>query len=171
MGLLSDKVEALQVSVVAPSGRLSASLTGYSHITPSFTPGAYRRYTEQSLEEEISRVASLLFTARTRAYVDMVSEAFGSPMKNETQALSPRDVAYEAARSELVIEAQSGDGNITLSARGLRSWSVHLARGTLQRLTEDEFVEQLAHVARVFVVQQMDIIRALKDDIYQRQDL
>lgn len=171
MGKLSGRVAELSVRVTSPNGQLSAELKGYSEITPSFAAGTYRYYDESSLEDDIAKVASLLFAARTKAYFDIMSESFGSPMNGELPALSSRDRDFDTARAELVAEGRSPDGNIVISARGLRSWSVHIARGSVRRLTESEFVEQLAGAARSLVQHQMDLIRELKDDIYQRQDL
>jgi hypothetical protein len=86
MGKLAERVAELSVGVTSPHGQLSAEIKGYSEITLRFASGAYREYSERSLEDDLAKVASLLFAARTKVYFGLVGEAFGSPMKGELPA-------------------------------------------------------------------------------------
>ena len=169
MGVLSERLDTLQVRVCSPNGRLTAELNGRTDVRVTFAPGAYRRYHERTLEGDLAGLAALLLAARTRSYYQALSEAFGTPMHGEPPALSLRDREYEAARKDLTVEGRSRDGRVRIATRGLQSWSVRISDGSLRSLGEEEFGCRLTEAAGALIGQQTAGIRDLKNRIYRRQ--
>jgi hypothetical protein len=65
-----------------------------------------------------------------------VSEAFGEPVTGDPRPETPRDEAFYAARDRLVAEGRSADGVVRVTVLGMRTWTVHIADGTLRALSE-----------------------------------
>lgn len=169
MGVLSDRLDGLQVRASSPNGKVTAELNGRADVRVTFAPRAYVRYDEAGLASDLTKVAAQLMAARTRLYHEAVSEAFQMPLRREPPPLSPRDREYDAARDDLLVEGRSSDGRIRITTRGLRSWRVRIAEGTLSRLTEQQFSAGVAEAACGLIEQQMSRIRGLKHHVYHEQ--
>ncbi|HEY7177519.1 MAG TPA: hypothetical protein VH442_21590 [Micromonosporaceae bacterium] len=163
MGILADRLDTMQVRVVSPDGNISGLLRGRSDVMITFREGAYQRYTEQALAEQLVALARLLWAGRTREYYAALSEAFGHPITGESAAIGERELAYRAARDELVAEGVSSDGLVYLGAQGMRAFAVRIAEGALATLTEDEFAARAYEASHAMIADQFAKIRRLKD--------
>jgi hypothetical protein len=166
MGVVADRLDAMVVQAEAPGGRISAKLRDRTQVELSFEPGSYRHLDERWLERQLAAVAALLWAGRMKVYHAARSEAFGMPLTGESPPATARDREYDVALEGLVAEGRAADGSVSVSVRGMRSWAVHIAPGTLQRLDEDAFVERVRAAAAALIQDQFAQVAQLKQRIY-----
>lgn len=166
MGGLADRLDRMLVRVTSPDRSVTAELHGRTDVRLTFAPGVYDRSYQQDLEAQLETVAKLLWAARMKAYYAALSEVLELTITGETKPISPRDVDYYAARNELLAEGQSRDGHCHLSVHGMRHWTVRIASGTLDVLSEPEFGQAISEAADQLIRDQQTKIRELKQEFY-----
>lgn len=166
MGVLTDRLARTRVRASLPSGEISVEFSAERGIALSFAPGRYCRLDERELERHLAALARLLRVAQAREYYATVSEMFGQPITKEFPALTPRDVAYDKARAGLTAQGRSADGRVCLAVKGMTTWTVHIADGTLRSLDEREFGEQVRQAGAELLRDQVAKIQSLKARIY-----
>jgi hypothetical protein len=171
MGVLADRLARMRIRASLPSGELSVEFSGERGVDLSFAPGRYERLDERELERHLSTLARLLRVAQAREYYATVSQVLGQPITREFPALTPRDVAYDRARAELVAEGCSADGRVGVVVQGMTTWTVRIADGTLRSLGEREFGEQVRQAGAELLRDQVAKIEVLKAQIYGREDV
>lgn len=169
MSALSDRMESLNVRVSVRGGRIVGELRGRAEVRLSFEAESYPRYDERSLEADLVDLARLLWAGRTKRYYEALSEALGQTVTREDPPETPRDVAYDNAREQLVAEGSSTDGLVHLAVRGMREWTVRIADGILRKLDEETFAARVNEAAGELIRDQMAKIRQLKEQIYEPQ--
>jgi hypothetical protein len=102
------------------------------------------------------------------SFEQLAQHAHDTVMRGERPALGSRDKEFDAARRELVSRGHSHDGSVSITSRGLRSWSVSIEAGALDRWPEPAFCSRLSQAASELVVDQLAQVRALKDRVYDR---
>jgi DNA-binding protein YbaB len=168
MGVLTDRLDAMTLEVSGPGGQVTAELRNRAEVDLRFAPDAYRQYDERTLEQHLETLAKLLWAARTKAYYAALSLAFGTSITGEARPLTRRDQDFDAERDELVAEGRSADGLVSISVRGMRSWTVEIEPGTLRRLDEHEFADRVRAAAAVLIKDQYARVADLKRRIYAR---
>lgn len=166
MGVLSDRLDAMEIVVTSPSGGVQARLTGRTQVSIAFAAGSYRRYTEEKLAGALVHVARLLWAARTREYYAARSAAAGELIVGESPARTPSDHAFERDRTRLVAEGASADQRVRVSVRGMQDWTIRITAGTVRALTEDQFAACVAEAADDLIADQLAKIRLLKEEHY-----
>jgi hypothetical protein len=161
-------LDEMRVRVSSPDGRITAELHGEYAIRVSFAPLAYQSYTEAELEAELERSAPVVYAERTRSYYTALGAAHDTTVHGERPALSIRDKEFDAARREILAQGRSHDGSVSITSRGLRSWSVSIEEGALDRLPESAFCSRLSQAVQELIVDQLAQVRALKDRVYDR---
>jgi hypothetical protein len=170
MGVLAERLAGMRVRASLPNGGVSGEFSAERGVDISFSWGTYRTLDERELERRLASLAKLLRVAQAREYYAAVSEAFGRTVTKELPPLTPRDVAYDKARAELVAEGWSADGRVGVAVRGMAAWTVRIAGGTLRALDEREFAERFRQAGAELLRDQAAKIQALKDQIYRRED-
>ena len=166
MGILSSRLDSMRIRASVGGGNIVGELRDRTNVHLSFASGSYRRYNEWELERQLANLARLLWAGRMKEYYVAVSEAFGESITREPGPVSPRDTDYFSARDELVAEGRSVDDRIYLAVRGMQTWTVHIADGTVRTLDEYEFATQVREAAAELIRDQFRKIRALKDRYY-----
>jgi hypothetical protein len=137
MGLLTERMEELALTVTTPDEIATGRLRGRSDVTMSLAPGYFPTSTPERLADKVARVGELLWSERQRAYWRAVSEATGDDQSGEEPPTSPRDAAYRAARDAITCEGQSPDGVVGIRTAGMSAWSATVdatATGALDEL-------------------------------------
>ncbi|ASW55514.1 hypothetical protein [Plantactinospora sp. KBS50] len=73
---------------------------------------------------------------------------------------------YDQQRRDLVAQGRSNCGRIAISVRGMQSWLVRIAPGTVRQLDEEQFAARLREAAGELIRDQFAGIRVLKSRIY-----
>lgn len=156
----------MRVRVATPYQEMSAELHGRDGITLSFARGWYDQCREPDLERKLQSLATLLWVARMREYWRIFSRHSGESVTAESPPISPRDFRYREAREKLVATGSSPDGRVTISAEGMRIWTVSIRPGTVDTLSEHEFAAAVAHAAAELIQDQYQQIAQLKNSLY-----
>lgn len=169
VGELSDRLAGAVAEAVSPDGQICASVTGAGDAVEVTMrrPGAYERYSDGGIAHQLSQLATLTAARHLRAEREIVADAFGESMlAGDGVDLDPELRAYRRAVTQLVAWADSDDAQIRLSTRGMVSWQVSLAPGTVRRLAEDEFLAQLHGAVGALFAQWRRKVMVVRDDLY-----
>jgi hypothetical protein len=166
MADLRDRIHAIHARASSPDGAISAELRNRSQLTLSFAPGWYDRCDESDLERKLAALASLLWVDRMREYWKVRSDDAGERITGEPKPISPRAVRYRDERDALVARGRSADGRVSVSAEGMRNWTVKVAPGTVRGIDEYEFAAAAGQAAAELIQDQYQKIAALKLKIY-----
>jgi hypothetical protein len=166
VGVLSDRLDEMRVQATSADGAIVGELRNRNEVHLTFAPGSYRRYNELTLEDQLIGLARLLWAGRMKKYYAAVSEAFGETVTGEPRPVGPRDVAYHAARDELVAEGRSADDRVHVAVQGMRRWTIRIKRGTVRALSEEEFAVRAGEAASELIRDQFSKIKELKRRIY-----
>jgi hypothetical protein len=169
VGVLADRLAGMRVHASLPDGGVSGEFSAERGVDISFAWGTYRTLDERELERRLASLARLLRVAQAREYYAAVSEAFGQTVTKELPPLTPRDVAYDKARAELVAEGWSADGRVGVTVHGMTAWRFRIADGTLRLLDEREFADRVRQAGAELLRDQAAKIQALKAQIYHRE--
>lgn len=167
MGVLADRLDSMRIRVASPNKMVVAELCHRTEVRLSFASGAYQRSYERGLEEQLAGLARVMWAARMKGYYQAVSEAFGEEVTGEPLPVGRRDQEYLQARDQLVAVGRSRDGRVQLAVRGMRTWTVRIADGSLRALSEDEFTASVGEAAGALIRDQFDKIRQLKLRVYE----
>jgi hypothetical protein len=164
--VLSDRLDSMRVRVASPDGMIIGELRNRTEVRLSFVSGSYRQYDTSTLEQQLAGLARRLWAGRTRKFYEALSEAFGETVTGESRPVSPRDVAFHAARDELIAQGRSADGRVRVAVRGMRRWRVKITDSTLRTLSEEEFSARAGEAAVALIRDQLEKIRELKQQFY-----
>jgi hypothetical protein len=166
MSELSDLLDRMRVHASVAGGAITGELHDHDRVDVSFAPGFYARSTDTALEQHLVSLARLMRAEYVRQYYAAVSTAFRRTITKDPPPIGPRDMDYAERRQELVAEGRSSSGRITISVRGMQSWRIRIAPGTVRALNETQFAEQFREAATALIRNQFAGIRALKNRIY-----
>jgi hypothetical protein len=166
---MTSALDELTATASTPDGRALATITGRTHVRMSLAPGYYEWASVTDLEQQLTRLARLLFVARMRAYYEARSRDFAQLFTREPAPTTPLDEAYVRARSEVVVGGEAAGGAVRISAVGMDSWAVHLDRDVQQRMDEVTFCDAVSRAATQLVELQLAAVRALKREVYAGQ--
>lgn len=169
MGELNDRLANAVARAQSPDGLISASVTGGgdSIEVTMRRSGAYRRYTDDRLAHQLGQLARLTATEHLRLERTIVAAAFGDSMSPD-DGFDPDPVLrqYRQAITQLVTCADSDDGRIRLTTRGMVSWEVRIATGTVRRRSESEFLAQLHGAIGNLFADYQGKVMVIRDDLY-----
>ena len=166
MGVLADRLDRMRIRVTSPNGKITAELYDRTAVRLSFAPGSYRWYSERTMERQLAGLGRVLWANRMKGYYQALSEAFGATVTRESTPVTQRDLAYAAARDTLVAEGRSPDGQIRITVRGMREWTIRITDGTLDALPERRFAAGVEQAASELILDQFAKVRQLKDHHY-----
>jgi hypothetical protein len=163
---ITERVDSMVVRASAPDGRVSAELHGRTGVRVDLAPGYFYRADEADLESSLTQLAKLMFAGRMREYYAIISDEIRQTVVPDERAISALDTRFYEERDNLVAEGRGAGGRILLQVRGMKTWIVHIARGTLRELTEDEFTSGVADAAAELILDQQAKVRELKVRTY-----
>jgi hypothetical protein len=166
MGELADRLDRMIVEATSPDGKITSRVRGQGEtIDVAFQPGAYDRYRESDLADQLARLATLTFVRYRRDEQEIVDAAFALPVDDRFEFGSERRRYIEAVK-QLVAVGASDDGRINITSRCLVTWEVSVADGALDRWSEREFVAALVGAVHRLLLRYKAQVFALKDEIY-----
>lgn len=168
MGSYAEAMQQMHVRVTSPDGQIFGIMDGPVGGEISFSEGTYRHYTERSLERQLAALAKLLMVARRRAQREALEAATGMIASDEDprKVDDPRRRRYLERWAELTSEGMSPGECVFLSATGMRDFNVVIKDGTLQRLEEQDLVEELRGANAALLQDQRRNAQALHKEIY-----
>lgn len=167
MGELGDRLDAMVVQASSPDGQINVSVRGQGELIDiAFRAGAYRRYREEELAHQLSRLATLAFTRYRREEQEIIDAAFGESVNDELSEYGAERRRYNEALERLTAVGASGDGAVQVRTVGLVTWTVSIAPGTLDRCTEQEFLAEARTAVGALLARYQAGVLALKDEIY-----
>ena len=168
MGTYADMMSRLVLTVTSPDGAVTATLSERDRLSIVFRPGACDFYAEEPdlLERQIAGLAKLVWTGRRRASLAALSEALGREVTGREEADSPRRRSFVAARDTFDLVGSSAQRHITLRTKGWLRWRVDIADGSLDRLAEESFSDELGSALRALLDDYGAKTASLRDEIY-----
>lgn len=143
MGEVADRLAALTVRVSSPDANIQAIVRAGSIASVHFRPGAYVAYTENALAYQIARTATLLFVGHERGVAQIMQDAGLGRRKDPAQALDEAERRYLERVFAIPADGTGPLKLVRLRTVGMMKWECRIAPGTLQRLTEDRFLDEL----------------------------
>lgn len=142
MTTFAHEMARQEEDVSSPDGNIVATVTDGSVKGLAFRPGTYERYTETVLAPQIEQLAKLIFVTRARARRRALRIAMGSDHDIENRdASSPAERQLREDRKHAVVSQESA--HIFASVEGGIHWDMEIDQGTLEILSEDQFLEEL----------------------------
>ncbi|MGH8877617.1 MAG: hypothetical protein ACRD0P_09785 [Stackebrandtia sp.] len=143
MGLMAERLDALVASASSPDGRIEGSYGSAAGASIRFLGSSYRHYTERGLEHQLSRLAILIWTAYQRGYDTTVAEVSGHPVSRSTETWDANRRRFREEQAATVAEGMSDGGLVYFQNTGMLDWHIIIRDGTLSKLDENEFVDEL----------------------------
>ena len=166
-----DDFAEQQVSAASPSEKVFLTLTGTRAIQVRFAPGYYQRASTSDMEAQLSRAARLLFVERTRAMYAGLSAEAGERVEPGRDRLHRDARTYRERLDELTASGSSAGGEVTLISVGLGAFTVTIAPGTLDRLSEEQFIAAGQATTLAYIADFDAKLALLKYDVYYRERL
>lgn len=139
MGIMADRLNKMVVTVSSPDGQIEGVLRDRDAVSVEFRVGTYRRYQERTLEYQLARLATLLWTGYQRGYNDAVAAATGRPVQDGRHLWDARRRAFRDAQAATVAEGMSVGERVFITNTGMLSWQVVIKDGTIAAVDEKEF--------------------------------
>lgn len=168
MGELADRLDRVVVEETSPDGGIVATQIHRNQITLQFRRGAYRRYNEAALENQLAALARAVRINCQRSFYETISAVTGQSMTvgEAERDLDGPDRRFREAQRALRVAATSPGGWITAETQGLDNWRVHIKRGALRALAEEEFVAEATAGLRDLLRAHRDRDRELRDEFF-----
>lgn len=162
MGRLGDRLDGIRLRARVPGTEISGELCNRKEISISFGSDSYPWLREPQLEGYLASLARLLCAGWQRESELALRDSF----LDVDPPQDARSQGYERAREQLEASGSSADGRVTVSAVGLRNFTVHITPGTLRELAEHEFVARVREAATAFLADHMARIHDLKTEFF-----
>lgn len=157
MTSFSERVAELRVTASTPNEQVSGEIRG-DEVSVTIAHGYAERVGETELEQQLQRLARLLFAQRSHAYNRIVQDLLqpsASPHRREEDRAFYED--YEA----MTVSETSYDGAVTVTQVGLEHWSVSIQRGTVARGGGQHIARAVAEAATALIEETISTVRAL----------
>jgi len=168
MGELVDRLDALVVEATSLDRQITAAVGGGGHrIAVAFRTGAYRRYTEAALGNQLAQLATRIFVRYKREFDKTVELFYPNVSRDESTEYRPETQQYQERLMQIVVSAKSPDAiSISLETHALLHTTVVIAPGTLRRLSEEEFLAALLATVNLLLALYRSAVNKLKDDVF-----
>ena len=158
MDTLAERLDRIHIRVRVPGMEIYGALRDRQCAEISFGEDTYSWMAESRLEQALAVVARLLAAGWGREYHQAMHES-------GLEVTLPPDLRnddYERARAELTATGTSADGLVRISAVNLQDFTVHIPRGTIREVPEQEFVASAGEAATAFLADHMAQIQQLQ---------
>ena len=152
-----DRLNRMTIRASSPDQQVQVTLSDGDNFAVAFQPGAYERYRERALEQQLTRLATGVWSGYRRGYLTVVSELTGQPVGVGQHTSDSQRRRFQEARARLVSTGESPKGLVRVESVGLVRWQIDIRDGALAGLTEQEFLAELNRA-----------VRALLTDYYAR---
>lgn len=142
MSIIADRLDNMDITVSSPDGNIDGRYRRRGELTLEFRGNAYERYRQHTLEHQLARLATLLWTGYQREYDTAVSEVVGHPVKDERHLWDANRRRYREAQRETAASGMSAGGRVYVENTGMLTWHVVIRDGTLGELAAAEFASE-----------------------------
>ncbi|WP_433361095.1 hypothetical protein ACQPZX_27875 [Actinoplanes sp. CA-142083] len=163
MGELAERLSSLAVQAESPDGGVAASARGRGEVRVWFRAGAYRGYRAPDLGRQLEALATLLWTAYRRRYLEIV--ASWTDRDDEPEATG-EDREFERRLGELRVAGVSPRGWVTVRSRALVSWRVEIKDDPVGSLTEQDFLAEVDGAISSLLAGHRARVTLLTDAVY-----
>jgi len=161
-----DRLDTMTIRAASADQQIQVTLSGGHDIAVRFRPGAYEKYRERVLEQQLARLGTGVWTGFRRGYLQAVSQATGVEPRADSAGDDPKRRAFQEARARLLVSAESPRGTVRVESVGLVRWRVDIKDGALGRLTEQQFLGELTGAVKAMIADYNTKMRKLKDRIF-----
>jgi hypothetical protein len=148
MGRVADGLAALSASATSPDGNILARSRAGELAELTFSPDAYERYTEPDLAHQLARTATMLYIDHERGVQRVMEEAGLRRATDPSQARDEAQRRYLEAAARIAVTGSGSRELVSFETAGMAHWQCRIADGTLRRLSEAEFLAEVAEAAR-----------------------
>lgn len=134
-----EMIERTEVTVTTPNEKVTASVRAQRDVTVRFDPGFYATCSTLEMQENLQKVARLLFAAARKEHLDQIRELTGNDVESRPEPQTQQDRVYYAELEQLFAEGESDDGLVTVTAVGQQNMAVTITPGVLDRVPQGEF--------------------------------
>lgn len=142
MGIMADRLNSMVIRVSSPDGQIEGVLRDRDAVSVTFRGDTYRHYQERTLEYQMSRLATLLWTGYQRNYNAAISEVMGYPVKEERHLWDANRRRFRDEQSRTVAEGMSPGKCVYIQNTGMLSWQFVIRDGTLTEIDDQEFAAE-----------------------------
>ena len=145
MDTFAEALAAKVESVCSPDRNITVTLKGGVVTNMDFATGAYSRYSESVLEEQIISLIKLVIVARNRSRKEAIYEELGHDVSRlDARILSKKEVEFKKRVENIEVEAHSR--RISIIAQPLGFWDVQIKPNSLKESTGAGFIDEILSV-------------------------
>lgn len=147
MGSVSDYLGRMKISTVSPDGNIGIRLTMPLKVELRFAPQTFPRYGEDQLAFQLTKLASMTWSAYQQGKLQAVRRAYGlseaefPDSDNFADDLQSR--RYQRALSQLELSGTSSGRSVQIHTQAMNQWSVRVGPGAIRELGEEKFLDEI----------------------------
>jgi hypothetical protein len=153
----------LPVEATSPDGQIIGRMRNRETITVAFQPYTYHHYTDAELSRQLRQLARLLSVTFRRAFDSYLAETLGGP---RTTTDSADSAEYQRRLAAITAVGQSPDGFVRLRSTALLDWEVEVAAGTVARVPEAAFLDNVHAAVQDLMRRHRMQVLALQDELF-----
>ena len=150
------------VEATSPDGLIAAKMTGRNRFELRFRPGAYGRYSAESIAPQLAQLATSMWVGYRRGYFQALSEARGETISGPGPARSLAEERFRAEQAALELDGSSPHGWVAVRSVGLMRWRFRIEPGFERALYEDEFLGEVGGAVRGLLDDYFEKVRQLQ---------
>ncbi|HZE38193.1 MAG TPA: hypothetical protein VE172_05210 [Stackebrandtia sp.] len=160
MPTLANLLDRMTIKVVSPDGNIRAGVSGPRlDMSLDFRPGSYHRYDDTTMEHQLAKLATLLWTGYQRGYENATAQA---GLEVISDPVDDTFRAFLRGQSTITAHGESSDKTVRATSTGLLEWAFHIKPGSLSRLRENEFKPHLLEAARAVLNDHNESVERLR---------
>jgi hypothetical protein len=143
---VGELLQGMGVAAESPDGSIWARVRDYTKVEVGFRAFAFDRYDEPTLAYQLSRLGILTWVAWSRERTQLYRRSLNlsaEEARNAERTDDPHRRRYEAELNAIRAEGTSMHGTIRVNTVGMMQWHVEIQPGTLHRLGEEPFVNEI----------------------------
>jgi hypothetical protein len=142
-----ELLDRMVITVTSPDGNIRATINNAVHVDVEFLPGAFPRYDERRLGQQLARLGVNTFIGFKRGRAEAYRRSYAMSAEEAERAgrpsADPRRARYEEQLDQLRGEGRSAGGVIHVTTVGMLRWSVEIRPGSIHRLGEERFLAEI----------------------------
>jgi hypothetical protein len=147
MSDIGEYLDKMVVSTLSPDRCIRATVSNYTDVEIQFRSGAFDRYDDERLGEQLARLGLTTWVAyhrgRSEAYRRARNLSAEELAAAERPSEDPRRRRYEQQLNAIEGEGVSTDRTLRVRTVGMMRWQVDIRPGTVPGLGERRFLTEL----------------------------
>ncbi len=159
------------VETESPNGRIRVTMVGDHELRLWVDPTWYAAVPVRTLQDELVKVARLVYVNRTRAYYDTWSRLAGRLVRPSRTPASPETEEYQRRLDEVVARGEAYDGRIALVLSGTSRFTVSIDPSVVRDLDAPAFCARAREAALACLREHEEGWQRAHFDVYTRPRL